>query len=121
MLFPLTTALSLQQPSPICHPERTRVSYFTALTSTAYVVLPKENRTQLTEAATLDRQTGEAEGSAVLRIFSWKCFRSILAGNAEAELLCFDRVLPLCFCKQAGLFGHLLRFCCFSQPLISPA
>jgi hypothetical protein len=29
------------------------------------VVLPKENRTQLKEAATLDRKSGGAEGSAV--------------------------------------------------------
>jgi hypothetical protein len=29
------------------------------------VVLSKENHTQLTEAATLDRKSGEAEGSAV--------------------------------------------------------
>ena len=32
-----------------------------------YVVLPKENHIQLTEAATLDRKSGEAEGSAVPR------------------------------------------------------
>jgi hypothetical protein len=31
------------------------------------VVLSKENHTQLTEAATLDRKSGEAEGSAVPR------------------------------------------------------
>jgi hypothetical protein len=29
------------------------------------VVLPEENHTQLIEAATLDRKSGEAEGSAV--------------------------------------------------------
>ena len=33
--------------------------------ATTYVVLSKENHTQLTEAATLDRKSGEAEGSAV--------------------------------------------------------
>ena len=56
----------------LCHPERTRISYFTALSSDTYVVLPKENHMQLTEAATLDRKSGEAdlprpavEGSAV--------------------------------------------------------
>ena len=53
----------------------------------------------------------EAEGSAVLRIFPGNVFRSILDGNAEAKLLGFDGILALCFCKQAGLFGHLLRFC----------
>jgi hypothetical protein len=52
-----------------CHPERTRISCFTALNSTTYVVLPKENHMQLTEAATLDWKSGGAEGSAVLRTF----------------------------------------------------
>ena len=33
--------------------------------ATTYVVLPKENHMQLTEAATLDRKSGGAEGSAV--------------------------------------------------------
>jgi hypothetical protein len=46
-------------------PERTRISYFTALTSATYVVLPQENHMQLAEAATVDRKSGEAEGSAV--------------------------------------------------------
>ncbi len=49
----------------LCHPERTRISYFTAHTGGTYVVLSKENHTQPTEAATLDRKSGEAEGSAV--------------------------------------------------------
>jgi hypothetical protein len=35
-----------------------------------YVVLPKENHMQLTEAATLDRKSGGAEGSAVPRTFT---------------------------------------------------
>ena len=51
----------------LCHPERTRISSFTALTGAAYVVLLKENHMQLTEAATLDRKSGEAVGSAVPR------------------------------------------------------
>ena len=42
----------------LCHPERTRISYLTALTGATYVVLPKENHMQLTEAATLDRKSG---------------------------------------------------------------
>ena len=49
----------------LCHPERTRISYLTALTGATFVVLPKENHMQLTEATTLDRKSGEAEGSAV--------------------------------------------------------
>jgi hypothetical protein len=38
-----------------------------SLLSAKQVVLPKENHMQLTEAATLDRKSGEAEGSAVPR------------------------------------------------------
>jgi hypothetical protein len=49
----------------LCHPERTRISYFTALTGATYVVLATENHMQLTEVATLDRKSGGAEGSAV--------------------------------------------------------
>jgi hypothetical protein len=37
--------------------------------ATTHVVLRKENHTQLTEAATLDRKSGEAEGPAVQRTF----------------------------------------------------
>ena len=33
--------------------------------ATTYVVLPKENHLQSAETATLDRKSGEAEGSAV--------------------------------------------------------
>src|SRR5580700_7397691 len=61
---------------------RTRISYFTALTGAAYVVLLKENHMQSTEAATLDRKSGEAdlsrravEGSAVPRTFRGNVFR----------------------------------------------
>jgi hypothetical protein len=63
----------------LCHPERTRISYRTALTSATYVVLFEENHMQLTEAATLNRKPGEAEGSAVS--VSWK--RGI---DAQTEL-----------------------------------
>jgi hypothetical protein len=70
--------VSVQQPLLIdrcpflCHPEAYRISYFTALTGPAYVVLLKENHMQLVEAAALDMKSGEAdlsrlavEGSAV--------------------------------------------------------
>jgi hypothetical protein len=57
--FPMKTPLSP------CHPERTRISYFTALTSDHLCGSPKENHMQLTEVATLDRKSGGAEGSAV--------------------------------------------------------
>jgi hypothetical protein len=50
----------------VTNSERTRISYFTALTVAAYVVLSEENHIQLTEAANLYRKSGEAEGSAAL-------------------------------------------------------
>jgi hypothetical protein len=66
----------------LCHPERTRISYCTALTRATYVVLPKENHMHLTEAATLDRKSGEAdlsrravEGSVVPRTSRGNVFR----------------------------------------------
>jgi hypothetical protein len=45
----------------LCHPERTRISYLTALTDATYVVLPKENHMRLAKATTLDRKSGVAE------------------------------------------------------------
>jgi hypothetical protein len=67
----------------LCHPERTRISYFTALTIVTYVVLPKENHMQLTEAATLDRKSGEAEGSAVPRTSRGNVFRQSVAERRD--------------------------------------
>src|ERR1700692_2140879 len=63
--IPWQRSFPFQQPSPFCHPERSRISYFAALAGATYVVLLKENHMQLFEAATLDRKSGEAEGSAV--------------------------------------------------------
>ena len=62
---PSATVLSLQPPSPICHPDRTRISYLTALASDRLCGSPKENHMQLIEAATLDRKSGAGEGPAV--------------------------------------------------------
>ncbi len=62
---------SVQQPlsiEPLPFPLSSRayrISCFTALTSATFVVLPKENHMPLTEATTLDRKSGVAEGSAV--------------------------------------------------------
>jgi hypothetical protein len=47
--------------------------------ATTYVVLPKENHMHLTEATTLDRKSGEAEGSAVPRTFRGNVFRQSVA------------------------------------------
>ena len=65
MLFPAFQPQTTGQIKKVTSSDRTRISYFTSLTSATYVVLPKENHMQLTEAATLDRKSGEAEGSAV--------------------------------------------------------
>jgi hypothetical protein len=59
--------------------ERTRISYLTALPGDHAVVLRKENHTQLTEAATLDRKSGDVEGSAVPRTFRGNVFRQSVA------------------------------------------
>jgi hypothetical protein len=68
-----TVALSFVIPSV------PRISYFTALTSATYVVLPKENHMQLTEAATLDRKSGGSRGICSSGDHSWKC--GILPSN----------------------------------------
>ncbi len=70
---PLATVLSFQQPSPFCHPERTRISYFTALTSATFVVLPKENHMQLIEATTLDKEIRGSRGICSSADPSWIC------------------------------------------------
>src|ERR1700733_7935230 len=55
----------MDAPPSTCHPERTRISYFTALPAATYAALRKESRTQSTEATVLDRKSGAAEGPAV--------------------------------------------------------
>jgi hypothetical protein len=63
--YPLATVLSLSTTLSFLSSRAYRISYFAALTGATYVVLLKENHMQLFEAATLDRKSGEAEGSAV--------------------------------------------------------
>jgi hypothetical protein len=53
--------------------------------ATTYVVLPKENHMHSTEAATLDRKSGEAEGSAVPRTFPGNVFRQRFAHNCHSD------------------------------------
>jgi hypothetical protein len=48
-----------------CHPERTRISYFTALPAATYAALRKESRMKSTKTTVFDRKSGEGEGSAV--------------------------------------------------------
>jgi hypothetical protein len=80
MLFRAFQPQTTGQIKKVTSSERTLISYFTALSSATYVVLPKENHMQLTEAATLDRKSGEAEGSAVPRTFRGNVFQQSAPG-----------------------------------------
>jgi hypothetical protein len=59
------TAPNKSHRPPLCHPERTRISYLTALPAATYAALRKESRMTSTEATAFDRKSGGAEGSAV--------------------------------------------------------
>jgi hypothetical protein len=98
--FPSATALSLQLPSPSCHPERTRISYFTDLNNATYVVLLKENHMQLTEAATLDRKSGEAEGSVVRH----SCAPLLPVHNSRPTKRFIDRLQA-----KLGIFNQVIH------------
>jgi hypothetical protein len=54
---------------------------------TTYVVLPKENHMQLIEAATLDRKSGGAEGSAVSQTLRGNVF---LTERSEKSAVSFN-------------------------------
>ena len=76
------------EPLPFpCHPDRTRISYLTALTGATYVVLPKENHMQLAEATSLDRKSGGAEGTAVPRTLRGDAFRHNTVSTCGASSL----------------------------------
>jgi hypothetical protein len=60
----LTAANKSHRP-PLCHPERTRISYLTAQPAVTYAALRKESRMKSTEATVFDRKSGGAEGPAV--------------------------------------------------------
>src|ERR1700733_6185437 len=59
------TAPNKSHRPPLCHPERTRISYLTALPAAKYSALRKESRMKSTEATAFDRKSGGAEGPAV--------------------------------------------------------
>ena len=76
------------------------------LPATTYVVLPNENHMQLTEAATLDRKSGEAEGSAVPQTS---------AGNAEYYTQ--NKIVISTGAKRSGeICGFLLLFTQILKP-----
>src|ERR1700721_4745788 len=59
------TAPNKSHRPPLCHPERPRISYFTALSAATYAALHKESRMKSVEATVFDRKSGGAEGPAV--------------------------------------------------------
>jgi hypothetical protein len=90
---------------PLCHPERTRISYYASLNRAAYVVLREENHMRLTEVATLDRKSGEAEGSAVPRTLLGNVFavpaedpRSVYAASRSRSALTRSCAIRICLC-----------------------
>jgi hypothetical protein len=101
--FPPATALSLQRFSPFCHPERTRISCLRLSPATTDVVLSKENHTKLTDAATLNRKSGEGEGSAVRH----SCAPPLPAHNLQQPQRKFGRSREICSCAD-------LSWKCFS-------
>jgi hypothetical protein len=57
--YPCCSELLTHQP-PLCYPERTRISYFAALTAATCAALRKESRMKSTEATVCDRKSGAA-------------------------------------------------------------
>ena len=60
---------------PLCHPERTRISYYAAPEMATCAAFIEESRMKFADPTKLDRKSGEAEGSAVLRTFRGNFFR----------------------------------------------
>jgi hypothetical protein len=49
----------------LCHPERTRISYYAAPKMTSFAAFIKESRMNFAEPIGLNRKSGAVEGSAV--------------------------------------------------------
>ena len=62
---PISNNVAWKRKPSLCHPERTQISYFTALPAATYAALLKEGRMKFTEARDFDRKSGGGEGSAV--------------------------------------------------------
>jgi hypothetical protein len=62
---PISNNVAWKRKPSLCHPERTQISYFTALPAETYADLLKEGRMKFTEARDFDRKSGGGEGSAV--------------------------------------------------------
>jgi hypothetical protein len=59
---------------PLCHPERTRISYFTALASATNVVLLKENHMGVDRSRNSRQEIRGSRGICSSADPSWKCF-----------------------------------------------
>ena len=69
---------------PLCHPERTRISYYAAPKMTSFAAFIKESRMSFAEPIGLNRKSGAAEGSAVPRTFLGNVFRQSVPGFPAA-------------------------------------
>jgi hypothetical protein len=61
--------------TPLCHPERTRISYYAAPEMATCAAFIEESRMKFADPTKLDRKSGAAEGSAVPRTFLGNVFR----------------------------------------------
>jgi hypothetical protein len=65
---------------PLCHPERTRISYYAAPEMATCAAFIEESRMKFADPTKLDRKSGAAEGSAVPRTFPGNVFRQSVPG-----------------------------------------
>jgi hypothetical protein len=70
---------------PLCHPERTRISYYAAPEMATCAAFLEESRMKFADPTNLDRKSGAAEGSAVPRTFLGNVFRQSVPGFPTAR------------------------------------
>jgi hypothetical protein len=70
---------------PLCHPERSRISYYAAPKMTSFAAFFTESRMSFAEPIALNRKSGAAEGSAVPRTFLGNVFRQSVPGFPAAR------------------------------------
>jgi hypothetical protein len=71
--------------SPLCHPERTRISYYAAPEMATCAAFYKESRMRFADPTKLDRKSGAAEGSAVPRTSLGNVFRRSVAQRRDMQ------------------------------------
>jgi hypothetical protein len=78
--------------SPLCHPERTRISYYAAPEMATCAAFIEESRMKFADPAKLDRKSGEVEGSAVFSVgANVRAFGVHLKGSAARTACCLER------------------------------